>query len=181
MNLQGMTPSVKIYNDFFTGNVINLVKKSSNEVFHFNKGVGHHILKTNSYWPDDIKLPGVPIFIHDIKQGCNLYNIITSEVRKIIGDSISLEMMFYYWPKYSYIPWHKDTEARYSGAITVYLNEGWDRENGGYFMYEDITDNTIKAVLPCNNKAILQGTNVEHCTSANMGVEIRSTLQIFIK
>lgn len=69
MNLQGITPSVKIYNDFFTSKVINLVKKSSNEVFHYNKGVGHQILKTNSYWSDNIKLPGVPIFIHDI-YGC---------------------------------------------------------------------------------------------------------------
>jgi hypothetical protein len=181
MTIKGVTPLVTTYNDFFTSSVINLVKKSSHEVFHYNKGVGHQILKTNSYWPDNIKLPGVPIFIHDIKEGCNLYNLISSEVTKITGTLTSLGMMFYYWPKYSYIPWHKDTEARYNGSITVYLNEIWDRENGGYFMYEDNTDNTIRAVLPCCNKAIFQGANVEHCTSVNLSSEIRSTLQIFYK
>ena len=87
--------------------------------------------------------------------------------------------MFYIWTKLSYIPWHNDHHV--NGALTVYLNNYWDINWGGYFMYKN-QNNEINAIKPETNLGVLQLEGVEHSVSTvNVNAENRITLQTFFK
>jgi Rps23 Pro-64 3,4-dihydroxylase Tpa1-like proline 4-hydroxylase len=84
--------------------------------------------------------------------------------------------MIYYWTRLSYIPWHDD--ENHTGALTVYLNEEWDEDWGGYFLYKE--DETIKAILPKKNFALLQQGGIKHATTpVHLNGGIRFTIQTF--
>ena len=76
------------------------------------------------------------------------------------------------------IPWHDDSKWVFSA--TVYLNNEWDPEWGGYFTYED--GNEIKSIIPSHNKSVSFKTPLRHSvllTSINS--PLREALQIFVK
>ena len=88
-----------------------------------------------------------------------------------------LNIMIYYWTKLSYIPWHEDPGL--NAGFSLYLNETWDKDWGGYFMYE-LEEGQIKALIPTRNTAVIQEGNVPHSVSTiNMDSEIRISLQVF--
>ena len=63
--------------------------------------------------------------------------------------------------------------------LTIYLNEKWEDNWGGYLMYED--GNEIKAIKPEKNLGVLQKTPLMHCvTTTNIGAEYRMSLQFFM-
>lgn len=78
----------------------------------------------------------------------------------------------------SYIPWHADND--YTLAITCYLNEIWDKDFGGYFLYEE--DYCIKAIPPQRNLGLIYEPPLSHCvTPCIIDAPIRESLQIFVK
>jgi Rps23 Pro-64 3,4-dihydroxylase Tpa1-like proline 4-hydroxylase len=84
--------------------------------------------------------------------------------------------MIYFWTKLSYIPWHDDTQA--DSALTIYLNDYWDQDWGGYFMFK--LNNEIKAIKPDRNLGVIQTGNVSHSVSTvNLDADLRITLQAF--
>jgi hypothetical protein len=82
--------------------------------------------------------------------------------------------------RYSFIPWHDD--GMYKLAITVYLNETWDKNWAGCLLYEEQGTEEIKAVYPEFNKAILIEAPVRHTTvMPNINAPLRVSLQLFFK
>lgn len=80
----------------------------------------------------------------------------------------------------SYIPWHSDDN--YILAITCYLNETWDKDYGGYFLYEDSTEYCIKAIPPQRNIGLIYEPPLMHAVAlCNIGAPLRESLQIFIR
>jgi Rps23 Pro-64 3,4-dihydroxylase Tpa1-like proline 4-hydroxylase len=78
----------------------------------------------------------------------------------------------------SYIPWHND--ANWIFSATVYLNNEWNPEWGGYFTYQD--DNEIKAIIPSHNKAISFKTPLKHSVLlTSIDSPFREALQIFVE
>lgn len=85
-------------------------------------------------------------------------------------------ILFHYWQPESFITWHAD--GNYKAAATVYLNETWDIDNGGLFLYNDGTG--IKGEVPKFNKCIFQSGGVPHCTTAtHWKAPVRKSLQVF--
>jgi hypothetical protein len=77
----------------------------------------------------------------------------------------------------SYIPWHADTN--YSFSATVYLNKIWDRDFGGYFLYDD--SDVVKAVIPKYNVGLFYSPPLEHAVSLTAThAPFRESLQIFV-
>ena len=77
----------------------------------------------------------------------------------------------------SYVQWHCDQDHKY--ALTVYLNEHWDRNWSGSLVYQDIDDRLI-AVYPEYNKTISFVPPVWHTTNMpNILAPLRESLQIF--
>ena len=88
-----------------------------------------------------------------------------------------LSYMYYYWTNGSYIPWHDD--GHQGSAATLYMNCEWDKDWGGYYMYES-NESEIKAVKPEKNLFILQHNHTPHCvTPVIQGSPHRVSIQIF--
>lgn len=81
----------------------------------------------------------------------------------------------------SYIPWHSD--ANHKVNITVYLNESWNPDWQGYFLYDDgnAANSEWKAILPRRNLALIYETPLMHSVAlTNARAPLRESLQIFI-
>jgi Rps23 Pro-64 3,4-dihydroxylase Tpa1-like proline 4-hydroxylase len=132
-------------------------------------------------WESDIINDSNPIYIYDLyylfKESCNydLYNKLFTFIKNNIGVNIK-NLMFYFYTPGSHIPFHSDYP--HNGSITIYLNEVWDKNNGGYFLFE--YEDEIKTIIPEKNKIIIQYGNIPHsvsCTTKDS--KIRRTIQCF--
>jgi Rps23 Pro-64 3,4-dihydroxylase Tpa1-like proline 4-hydroxylase len=165
---------MKIINNFLD---INLIKKIEEYV---NNNLQLHTWKTNLCWKDSIKknssqvsilnLTDVVEFSIPIKK---LYNEIILETK-----SLKFSLCFYVWHNLSFIPFHKD--GGYSIASTIYLNQTWEKDFGGLFLYEE--SNEIKAIVPKFNMCLINEVNINHGTSLiAINSPLRLTLQVFFK
>ena len=85
---------------------------------------------------------------------------------------------YYKWLPGSFIPFHNDESS--SLASTIYLNESWDKDYGGLFLYEE--EQEIKGYVPKYNSAVINKNNVSHSTSIiSPTAPKRETLQIFFE
>ena len=90
-----------------------------------------------------------------------------------------LHLMSYVWSKGAWINWHDDGKAK--AAVTVYLNQNWSPNDGGFFMYVDEKNQERKVVDPAYNTLVYGDSNEMHGTSpVTSASEIRITLQGFI-
>lgn len=137
------------------------------------------IFSTNIYtWQKELINSSTPIlryYLNDIDKN------ITSKLKKEIENKIPFYvdgMMVHLFTKLSYIPWHDD--YGHKAAMTIYLNNTWDDNWGGYFMYKH--NDEIRAIKPSRNLAVIQDGGIPHCvTTTNIDSDIRMTLQIFLR
>ena len=87
---------------------------------------------------------------------------------------------FYVWQRGSHIPWHNDTS--HTIGSTIYLNEYWDINNGGLFLWKDTKDNCIKAEVPEFNKMVLNVNNIAHAVSmiSTSSPDLRLSMQVWL-
>ena len=110
-------------------------------------------------WVPSIVKDSNPVLIYDIDDE-QIIDIINNACQKTF-DKIPKKVMLYYWTVGSYIPWHCDSHV--SNAGTFYLNENWDRNWGGLFLYEDGEE--IKAIVPECNCFLYQNKTMLHATT----------------
>ena len=78
----------------------------------------------------------------------------------------------------SFIPWHDDSNYVLTG--TIYLNQNWDKDFGGLFLYEDNLE--IKALIPEYNKGCFFIPPMYHTTTlTTINSPFRESLQIFVE
>lgn len=90
-------------------------------------------------------------------------------------------VMNYVWTKLSYITWHNDDN--YDQSLTIYLNDFWDWDWGGLFLYKEDNTNHVKGIIPEFNSAVVNVKNYSHCvTPVHLDCQMpRITVQIFSK
>lgn len=138
------------------------------------------VFTTNSHWGHHVVQDSTPVLIHRIPKD-NKKNLV-KRIKDVVSSKTGIEdidnIMLYYWTRFSYIPWHHD--AHVESAITVYLNENWQPDHGGYFLYDYNRDGNIRGVVPELNVALLQRNGLWHCTTpVNWNGVVRVTCQIF--
>jgi len=141
---------------------------------------GKHNFWTHHMWDKGIVKDSFPVLVHLMSREEPIYNRLKASIERFSKLETG-DIMFYYWTRFSYIPWHDDHLV--SGGITVYLNDIWDEDCGGYFMYKSYDDNKneIKAIVPKRNLAVLQKGGVLHATTpVNYEGNIKYTLQAFL-
>jgi hypothetical protein len=141
---------------------------------------GRNNFFTNFWWTKEIVQDSYPVLIHAINKQSELFH----KLHQFIENKTNLkineesELMIYYWTRHSYIPWHND--GSHYGGLTIYLNDIWERDYGGYFLYEE--QDEIKAIIPERNLAVLQIGGINHCTTpVNFNGNMRITLQVFFQ
>ena len=132
---------------------------------------------STTFWDDYLIGNSTPIIIYQFTDtDRQMFNLLKKEIEDKIPYYVT-DLKIYFWPKQSYITWHND--GLYKGALTVYLNEKWDENWGGYFMYED--EGEIKAIKPKKNLGVYLNGGTKHCvTTVHSISDMRVSLQCFL-
>jgi len=139
---------------------------------------GNTFLVNLEYWPNYIVKDSFPVLIHKINRQSQLYLEIKEAIENKTELIVGSEIMFYYWTRHSYIPWHNDGSHPY--ALSIYLNEHWDKDFGGIFLYKE-SEEDIRGIMPKRNLAVLQKGGMMHCTTpVNHDGYIRKSIQVFL-
>ena len=90
-----------------------------------------------------------------------------------------LMTQYYIWQPHSGIAMHDDRGRRF--GATIYLNETWHPNSGGWFIWEDKDTREWNTVLPTKNMMVLNSSKEKHLVTsiAPDGVAIRVTIQIW--
>jgi Rps23 Pro-64 3,4-dihydroxylase Tpa1-like proline 4-hydroxylase len=105
-----------------------------------------------------------------------LENLIKNQIINV-EDNLNYTVLNYAWTKLSYIPWHNDGSSYQT--ITIYLNDVWDENWGGIYLYND--DGLIKGIIPSPNRCVKNVSDLMHTvTPVNLNAPgCRITIQIF--
>ena len=80
----------------------------------------------------------------------------------------------------SAINWHED--GIYNGAVTFYFNDEWNRDYGGYFIYQKNNDEVMTAIQPIGNTSVYIQNEVLHAvTPVRKDAPVRKSIQVFIR
>lgn len=139
---------------------------------------GAGFTRTNFHWDDNIVRVSAPVLVRDYDK--NMSALILAQLlnSKVIEDN-NYNVMNYAWTRMSYIPWHKD--SKYSHGITIYLNDIWDRDWGGIYLYMSEPDREVKGYIPRFNTGLKNSKKISHSTTPVSldAAALRLTLQLF--
>jgi len=135
---------------------------------------------SNAIWDREIVGDSAPVLVHTLAGQPHgmICNLLRQRGMLEEGDA---HVMLYAWGANSYIPWH--TDGRHSGAVTVYLNDRWDPEWGGHFLYKTQDGEIASPLVPRFNLGVVVGCDIPHATTRVEGIapEARYSLQVFRK
>lgn len=131
-------------------------------------------------WPSSVVGSSGTILVFDIENDSELFAKLKTALLPMVGQEFeSKEWIFTYavGSYLSFIPWHGDD--KHLRSMTIYLNEVWDKNWGGYFLYE--SEDGIRAELPTFNKGILFTPPLQHSTTMpTLNAPLRLSLQLFV-
>lgn len=79
----------------------------------------------------------------------------------------------------AFIPWHNDADFVYN--VTIYLNEKWDHNWGGAFLYGNDSAENIACIYPQHNLGVAYKTPMWHTTTLTaINAPMRESVQIFV-
>jgi Rps23 Pro-64 3,4-dihydroxylase Tpa1-like proline 4-hydroxylase len=162
--------TVKEFNNFLNVDLINNIKKNVYENAESK-------WRSSLNWAPLIKGSSAIVLTFEIADN-NFKNVIKNKFISFFPELKNKPMTvhYYLWPNLSFIPFHNDG-GKYMGA-TIYLNEKWDKNHGGLFLYENKEE--IKAIVPEFNKCVVNIFKINHATSlTTVEAPPRETLQIF--
>jgi hypothetical protein len=145
----------------------------------FSRG-GKQPSRTNffSYEPHAVGMSNA-IFCFDLDD--DIRTIVFDElVSKNVLPSTPVKAQSYIhlFSRNSFIPWHDD--RKYAYTVTIYLNQDWDLNFGGLFVYQDGED--LKCIPPKYNSAAYFAPPIPHTTTATaINAPLRESLQIFVE
>jgi hypothetical protein len=167
--------SYKLHTNFLSDEEINII---SSESFLLFKDPETKYQTNLTRWDKNIILDSNIVLINNITNNLKLktVDILNRNLKKLNKnkpDGIS----FFYWTKGSYIPWHSD--EGYEMACTLYLNQNWDPNWGGFINIKTDEYN-VSSIKPEYNNLVELQKNVFHSTTpTSLLADIRVTIQIF--
>jgi len=142
---------------------------------------GQGFQESSARWDRRVVEDSAPVMIQDLPDdpGARLIELVRE--RGMLGPGTA-HAMFYAWEHGSYIPWHDDSHHG-GGAVTVYLNDRWEAEWGGHFLYRLPGGAVAAPVIPSFNRGVMNGSALQHSTTVveTTAPEPRFTLQMFAK
>lgn len=166
---------LRVIKNFFSKEEIKFIKNYSEDVFESRE----ILLSSKREWQKGLNDTSNEILIYVIDPivDAEIYDIISLKMKKEFNMNIG-GMSFFFYTNQSNINWHND--GGWSGAATIYLNEKWNREDGGFFIYEK--DKKFGIELPEFNKCVFQKGGVDHATTlTSEDAPVRKILQVFFK
>ena len=157
-----------------------------NIIDYFKSMLEKDVWSSSSAWDKDLGLISANILTHQIND-----NTLRKEIKKTIEKTLKVNFgeedlnfnpAIYVWSGGSYITWHPDHLYPYNG--TIYLNEEWDTNDGGLFLYRDNNLKEIKGIEPTFNSMVVNSSTEDdphtcHCVTCIVPgvIKKRITLQ----
>jgi hypothetical protein len=170
---------IEIHNNFLDEDLFNECSIFSNMLYPDNKNASINTqFRLNILaWHNSVVLDSSHIFLFEINENENklLYDRLKLFIESKINRQLKSIVFVLYTPC-SHIPFHND--SNHNGGVTIYLNEKWDRNHGGHYIFE--SNNELRAIVPRRNMSILQyGSNYHSVSCTTRLSEIRRTIQCF--
>lgn len=139
------------------------------------KGTGYN--RSNFQWKPAVRNSSGVVMVREYDEVNKSFIIDQLTKRGVIAHP-DYHVMSFAWTRLSYIPW--DNDARKEQALTIYLNDRWEPDWGGLFLYRD-DENQIRGFAPRFNCGLRNSSHVEHATTPVTldAPEPRFTLQLF--
>jgi hypothetical protein len=140
---------------------------------------GREFTRSNYQWADVIVRASQPVLVRDYDPALTAI-ILGQLIKRGVVESDEFAVMNYAWSRLSYIPWHND--GMHKLGISIYLNDVWDKDWGGIFLYMD-QDMGIRGYAPKFNTCVRNGGHVMHATTmvTTDAESPRLTVQLFPK
>lgn len=166
---------IKVIKNFFNNEDLTSIKKYCDNIFDNNNS----LFRASHSWDKTL--------LKSVKSDVLSYlltEIIDNEIYKLIYNKLVSQfdfkikvIKFHYFLQESNIQWHSD--PGWAAAATIYLNQKWNKEDGGFFLYQKENED-LSIVLPEINKCIFQNGAVEHATTPTFKHSpVRKSLQVF--
>ena len=138
---------------------------------------GHEFTRSNLQWADEIRQSSALVMVRDYDRILSDLIIDQLLATGTIGHR-DYHVMNYAWTRLSFIPWHNDGQR--PEAITIYLNDVWDVDWGGLFLFRNAQDE-VRSVTPRFNCGVKNQGHVLHSTTPVSidAPEPRLTIQLF--
>ena len=125
----------------------------------------------------------------DVKQGVNgscivtpvsdiINHLLEKELKPSLPKYRELELNYYIWQPQSGISWHTDEVSDRLFGATLYLNEDWHPDFGGWFIWKE--NNNYHTILPKKKFLIINDNYQHHCVTP-VSTGFRCTIQIWGK
>ena len=107
-----------------------------------------------------------------------IHNDIVKEISPHVPEC-EIVTQYFVWQPHSGIAMHDDSGRRF--GATIYLNETWHPNSGGWFIWEDKDTREWNTILPTKNTMVLNTSKEKHLVTsvAPDGFAIRVTIQIW--
>ena len=178
--LPGVVDMIRTYNNVLDEDLIKNVME------YFKSIMGADVWGSSIGWDQNLSLISSNTLTHRISNK-TLEKEIKSSIEKALDVDFEKEELtfvpsIYVWGGGSYITWHPDECYPYNG--TIYLNEEWDSDDGGVFLYKDNLTNEIKGIEPSYNSMVVNFSTEDnphnyHCVTCIVPgtIKKRITLQ----
>lgn len=171
---------IKVYDNVLDQDLIKSTLK------YFENVLSKEVWTSSLNWQDGLTSKSSNVITHTIRDE-NICKKIKKSVEKKINidfddENLNFLPIIYVWSANSYITWHEDSPYPYNG--TIYLNQNWNSNDGGIFLYKDNKTNIITGIEPTFNTMIVNSNqkndpHTKHCvTSISSNIfESRVTIQ----
>ena len=137
----------------------------------------------NDTWPKEL-VDGVGAYSDTYSiPDPDIVHMLADKCMSVIGSSKNYEdylVMYYEGDGQSGLNWH--TDKAYSSSASIYLNDDWNDNYGGYFVFRMNGDKLTTGVSPDLGTAVFQKGKINHAvTSTRHDAPKRKSIQVFIK
>ena len=127
-------------------------------------------------------------WVSGVKQGI-IGSCITTPVSDTIHHSLEKQLKlylpkydelifeYYIWQPQSGISWHNDKASDRLFGATLYLNDLWHPDSGGWFIWKD--DRGHHTILPEKKLLVINDQNQYHCVTPVSSSVFRCTIQLW--
>jgi 2OG-Fe(II) oxygenase superfamily len=165
--------SVTVHNNVFTQSELQSIFKT---IFHPTNESKWSVNK--HFWEDGIQNKSIGV-VNIFRIEGPIRSLIENVLKKFLNPGEMFQYIQYYeWNQLSQISWHSDSGKK--AAITVYLNENWDPNWGGFFCWQESSEKAHLIVPQFNTAVVVRGNPPHHVSLINPYAPVRRTLQIWI-
>tara|TARA_S200000501_G_C20414665_1_gene565152 strand:- start:62 stop:562 length:501 start_codon:yes stop_codon:yes gene_type:complete len=105
-----------------------------------------------------------------------IHHLLEKELKSYLPNYDELMCQYYIWQPQSGISWHNDYSSNRLFGATLYLNEQWHPDNGGWFIWEG--KDGYHTILPKKKVLVVNDEYQHHCVTP-VAIDFRCTIQIW--